>query len=1420
LTPTGAVEFYDGSTDLGHGTALSGSGNAATSTFTISTLNAGSHTIQAVYTNSDGNFTGSSGTLSETINPAGPITLTVTNTNDSGPGSLRAAIATSANGDTIVFAPSLAEQTITLVSTLTVSNSLTITGLGARQLFISGNNQVAVFHISDGSQNVSLSGVTIEYGMASSGGGIYNGATLTVSNCTFSNNAATNGYGGGIYNFYGTLTVDSCTFSNNSAANGEGGGLYNYYLFGSAGTAQVTNSTFTGNSVSGNSATSGNGGAIRNYGQLTITDSTLSANLATLGGGIHNTGTVTSTNCTFSGNSGGGISNAGSLTLVNTIVANSAGGDVLNSSSLIGNNNLIPSGTGLGGLTGTITADPLLGPLQNNGGPTLTMALLPGSPAIQAGNNSGVPAGVTTDQRGFARIVNGTVDIGAFESRGFTIAISSGDNQSTEINRSFAQPLAVMVSSAYGEPVLGGVITFTTSPSGASASFPNGNTATINASGQASLSAQANGTAGSYTVTATATGVMGSVTFHLTNAQANPTVSVTDAGGTYNGSPFPATDSALAMDGKTQVAGTWVNTYYAGSTPTGTPLTGPPINAGSYSVVASFTSSDPNYTNATGAPYTFTISPAPLTITAKDTSKSYGITITFAGTEFTTNGLLNSDTVTSVTLTSAGAAVGAQVMGSPYSITPSAAIGTGLGNYSITYANGQLTVNPAVLTITATGMNKGYDGTPTATVTLSDNRVAGDVFTDNYTSATYADKKVGSGKTITVSGISISGTAAGNYTFNSTAMTTGAITPLALTVSATGVNKDYDGTKTAMVTLSDNRVPGDMFSDSYTTATFADKNAGTGKTVTVAGLAISGPDAGNYTVNATATTTATIMPLAVTGSITVANKVYDATPAAKITSRTLTGVLSGDTVSYAGGTATFSDKNVGTAKTVTATGLSLSGASAGNYTVNSTATTTANITPAPLTIAAKTNTKTYDATTSAAAIPAVAGKQPGDTVTGLTEAYADPNVGTVKALTVTAYTLNDGNAGNNYTVTLVPYPTGRINPAPLTVKAANASRVYGIANPVFTGTIKGIQGTDPITATYSSLVTSASPPGTYANAITPSLADGGTGILSNYTVTSTNGTLTITAAPLSATGVAFQATAGAPFSGTVATFQNADPFGTATSYTATITWGDGNSSGGTITDQGGGLFAVSGLDTYASPNSYAVSVLIKHKLGYTSQATAASSATVASLGIVVQQDQAGSIAFWSSNKGQALLSSFNGGAGSTMLANWLARTFPNLYGATAGSDNLTAQTNSRVAAFYETLFGSPNPKVDAEVLATALNVYATTLLLGGTAAQAYGFQVDAYGLGADSFNVGSNGAAFGVTNNTTLNVYQLLLATNKKAVNGVLYNGNSSLRSQAFNVFDAINNAGGILRTDGVAKRERDLNPTIPVLPFWHSRQQ
>ena len=206
------------------------------------------------------------------------------------------------------------------------------------------------------------------------GGGISNYGTLTVTNCTLSGNTAN--WGGGIHN-RGTATLDKCTMDGNSSR-GDGGGIYN-----------ETTATLTDCTLSGNSAAA-NGGGIYNVvspgGQLI-----LGRNSADSGGGIYNRGTLgttTLTNCTLSGNSasnGGGISNGGTLTLRHTIVANSPSGGDCTGPASDGGHNLQWPGTDCGE-THSDRLDPLLDPLANNGGPTQTIALLPGSPAINAGD--------------------------------------------------------------------------------------------------------------------------------------------------------------------------------------------------------------------------------------------------------------------------------------------------------------------------------------------------------------------------------------------------------------------------------------------------------------------------------------------------------------------------------------------------------------------------------------------------------------------------------------------------------------------------------------------------------------------------------------------------------------------------------------------------------------------------------------------------------------------------------------------------------------------------------------------------------------------------------------------------------------------------------------------------------------------------
>jgi hypothetical protein len=355
---------------------------------------------------------------------------TVTNTNDSGTGSLRQAIIDAATGDTITFDPALT-GTITLTGgELAISNkNLTIQGPGIHTLTVSGNNTSRVFNITGGG---SISGLTISGGHPSTasgstfGGGIsHTTGTLDVTDCVITGNTAT--AGGGIFN-NGTLNLTRCTVNGNQASNtaaiaaaetnpdvtvaSNGGGIWN-----------DTNASLTVSSstINGNTATNLGGGIFNNTSAtLMLTDSTLSGNTAgTGGGGIDNQGTATITSSTIASNtatSGGGggiLTTAGSVTVKSSIIAlnlpNGTGADVSGTFTSSGFN-LIGRADGSTGFTastdqtGTNAAplDPGLDSngLQDNGGTTKTVNLMAGSAAIDKGNSMGL----TADQRGFARI--------------------------------------------------------------------------------------------------------------------------------------------------------------------------------------------------------------------------------------------------------------------------------------------------------------------------------------------------------------------------------------------------------------------------------------------------------------------------------------------------------------------------------------------------------------------------------------------------------------------------------------------------------------------------------------------------------------------------------------------------------------------------------------------------------------------------------------------------------------------------------------------------------------------------------------------------------------------------------------------------------------------------------------------------------
>jgi parallel beta-helix repeat protein len=462
-------------------------------------------------------------------------TFTVMNTNSSGSGSLAQAIA-DANGDdqanTIEFSPTAftTPRTITLGgSELELSDTVglqTITGPAAG-VTINGANQSRVFQVGNG-VTATLSGLTLtggNVGLGKSGGGLYNEGTTTVTDCTISGNSSSGGGGlgnGGVYNDgKGNMTVTDCTISGNSALSA-GGGLDN---IGSA------NMILTDCTISGNWTGVGGGGlANTDTANLTLTGCTISGNLASSrGGGLYNTvtGNLTLTGCTVSGNSAygyGALDNDAKVTLTDTIIAGNSsrtGTDGIGGGGTVsGSYNLLGTG-GSGGLTSGVDHNIVLtslsslglAPLGSYGGPTQTMALLPGSAAIGMGT---AVSGVTTDQRGLP-LDSPDPDIGAFQSQGFTLTVLGGTPQSALINTAFAVPLRVKLTANDPlEPVDGGVILFAAPPGGASAAL-SGDTITVGSDGVALVTATANSSLGSYTIVASSPATGAIADFQLTN---------------------------------------------------------------------------------------------------------------------------------------------------------------------------------------------------------------------------------------------------------------------------------------------------------------------------------------------------------------------------------------------------------------------------------------------------------------------------------------------------------------------------------------------------------------------------------------------------------------------------------------------------------------------------------------------------------------------------------------------------------------------------------------------------------------------------------------------------------------------------------------------------------------------------------------
>ncbi|PRZ22782.1 MBG domain-containing protein [Flavobacterium granuli] len=409
--------------------------------------------------------------------------------------------------------------------------------------------------------------------------------------------------------------------------------------------------------------------------------------------------------------------------------------------------------------------------------------------------------------------------------------------------------------------------------------------------------------------------------------------------------------------------------------------------------------------------------------------------------------------------------------------------------------------------------SKTYNGTNLASVSNID--LLGIQSGDDVTvtgEATYDNKIAGTSKTITVV-YTIGGTDASKYTApESLVVNDGIILKKELNVSGLiAVDKVYDATKIATVSGTVNLTGienGDIASLNGTpTYTFADANVGTGISITTAGYMLSGTDAVNYTI-LQPTFTANVTARTLTVTATATDKTYDGSTMATVALSD--DRVNGDILSVSNTTATFNNKNVGVDKTVSIFGITISGADAANYTVNTTATTTADILAKPITVTATASqNKVYgvvDPVFAYSVSPSLVGS---DSFTGTLTRNTGENVGT--------YAITEGSlsAGSNYTISYVSKDF-TITAQPITVKAtASQTKVYGTTDPIFTYSVSpSLVGSD----TFSGALTRA----TGENIGTYAITQGSLSAGSNYTISYVSKDFTITAQPITVTATASQ----------------------------------------------------------------------------------------------------------------------------------------------------------------------------------------------------------------------------------------------------------------------------------------------------------
>ena len=433
-----------------------------------------------------------------------------------------------------------------------------------------------------------------------------------------------------------------------------------------------------------------------------------------------------------------------------------------------------------------------------------------------------------------------------------------------------------------------------------------------------------------------------------------------------------------------------------------------------------------------------TVEAKALTITADDLTKTYGDFIMFAGTEFSTSGLVNADTVDSVTLTSSGAAATASVGGSPYDIVASAAVGTGLANYTITYIDGELTVEAKALTITADDLTKTYgDSITFAGTEFSTSGLVNADTVDSVTltsSGAAATASVGGSPYDIVASAAV-GTGLANYTITyiDGELT---VTKADAVIVVTGYTGVYDGASHGATGSATGVLGEDLSGDLDLGASFTNVPGGPATWTFTDSTGNYNDDDGMVAIVITKAPTMTTVTFEA-GPYIYRGTAFTAT--ANVTGAG--GLNEAVTVTYSGDCLNVTSTNGCTASATFLGDANHSG---------STDSQSITITQRPITVTAVADTKIYDGTTSSSQTPGItSGTLAGSDTPNFSQTFDTPDADTGKTM-IPAGTVNDGNGGANYAVTFVNVNTGTITQASTTTVPADVTATYNVNDQTLT----------------------------------------------------------------------------------------------------------------------------------------------------------------------------------------------------------------------------------------------------------------------------------------------------------------------------------------------------------------------------------